>query len=313
MNKTSKIYIAGHKGLVGSAIMRLLLKEGYSNIIVRSKDELDLRNQEAVDLFFKKEKPEFVFLAAAMVGGIIANSRAKASFFYDNSMIALNVIHSAYKHKTAKLLNLGSSCIYPKLAPQPLREEYLLSGALEETNDAYALAKISAIKMCSYYNKEYETNFISAMPTNLFGYYDNFDLMTSHVLPAIIRKIDTAKRTGEVVQLWGDGTAKREFLFSDDLALALLMLMENKNATEIGEFVNIGAGKDLTIKELSLIISEIIGYKGEILWDTSKPNGTPQKLLDISRITNLGWKPVTTLTDGIRLTYEWYCRHAAHL
>jgi GDP-L-fucose synthase len=318
MKKDSKIYIAGHRGMVGSAIFRQLENEGYSNIITRTHKELDLTRQEQVERFFEMEKPEYVFLAAARVGGIMANSTYKAEFFYDNTMIALNVIHAAYKNNVKKLMNLGSSCIFPKLAPQPLKEEYLLTGPLEESNDAYAVAKISAIKMCTFYNEQYGTNFLSVMPTNLYGAYDNFDLTSSHVLPAMIRKFHEAKirETGDRkletggrkkgVELWGDGSPLREFLYADDLADAVIHLMKNKEASDIGEFVNIGTGKDLTIKELAETISEIIGYEGDVSWDTAKPNGTPRKLLDVSLLTRLGWQASTSLKDGIRKTYDWF-------
>lgn len=309
MNKDSKIYVAGHRGMVGSAIVRQLEDEGFSNIITKTHRDLDLTRQAQVEGFFEEEKPEYVFLAAAMVGGIMANSTSKAQFFYDNTMIALNVIHAAYKNNAKKLMNLGSSCIFPKLAPQPLKEEYLLTGPLEETNDAYAVAKISAIKMCSYYNEQYGTNFLSVMPTNLYGGHDNYNLTTSHVLPAMIRKFHEAKKTGGPVELWGDGSPFREFLYADDLADAVLYLMKNRDASDIGEFVNVGTGKDLTIKELAQIIAEIIGYNGEVIWDTSKPNGTPRKLLDVTRINQLGWKATTSLRDGIRKTYKWYCEN----
>ncbi|MCK5198498.1 MAG: GDP-L-fucose synthase [Spirochaetales bacterium] len=307
MNKDSKIYVAGHRGMVGSAIVRQLKNEGFSNIITRTHKELDLTRQVRVEDFFEEKKPEYVFLAAAMVGGIMANSTAKAQFFYGNTMIALNVIHAAYKNNVKKLLNLGSSCIFPKLAPQPLKEEYLLTGPLEETNDAYAVAKISAIKMCSYYNEQYGTNFLSVMPTNLYGGHDNYDLTTSHVLPAMIRKFHEAKKTGGPVELWGDGSPFREFLYVDDLTDAIVFMMKNLDALDIGEFVNVGTGKDLTIKELAEIIAEIVGYEGEVVWDTTKPNGTPRKLLDVTRINQLGWKATTSLRDGISKTYKWYC------
>ncbi len=256
MEKNAKIYVAGHDGMVGSAICRKLKNEGYSNLVTKELDQLDLTNQEMTGLFFKTEKPDYVFLAAAKVGGILANSENKAGFFYDNIQIAANVIHFAFKYKTKKLLNLGSSCIYPKLAPQPLKEEYLLTGPLEDTNDAYALAKIGAIKMCKYYNEQYGTNFISVMPTNLYGENDNFSLKSSHVLPAMIRKFHEAKSSGEEVTLWGDGSPFREFLYVDDLADCVVYLMRNKNFSDIGEFVNIGTGKDIAIKELALKIVE---------------------------------------------------------
>jgi GDP-L-fucose synthase len=308
MNKNGKIYIAGHTGLVGSAISRALKARDYHNIVTRELEELDLRNQQAVEDFFKAEQPEFVFLAAAKVGGIFANSTKKAEFFYDNIMIAVNVINAAYTFRVKKLLNLGSSCIYPKLAPQPLKEEYLLSDYLETTNEAYAIAKIAAIKMCKYYNDQYGTEFISVMPTNLYGPHDNFNLETSHVLPALIRKIFEAKQNNTPVTLWGDGSPMREFLFVEDLADAVVFLMENRDIKEIGEFVNIGTGKDISIKDLAELIASIIGYEGEFIWDTEKPNGTPKKLLDLSRLKSLGWEAKTSLKDGIKKTIEWYRR-----
>lgn len=309
MNKDSKIYIAGHRGMVGSAIIRQLKNEGYSNIITRTHKELDLTRQVEVEEYFKEEKPEYVFLAAAKVGGIMANSTSKAEFFYDNTMIALNIIHAAYKNNVVKLMNLGSSCIFPKLASQPLKEEYLLTGPLEETNDAYAVAKISAIKMCTFYNEQYGTNFLSVMPTNLYGEYDNYDLNSSHVLPAMIRKFHEAKKSGGPVELWGDGSPLREFLYADDLADAVLYLMKNKEASDIGEFVNVGTGKDLSIKALAETIAEIVGYNGEVMWDTSKPNGTPRKLLDVSLLNKLGWVASTSLKDGIGKAYNWFKIH----
>ena len=294
--------------MVGSAIVRLLEKKGYQNLILRTSAELDLRNQAQVNAFFEAEKPDYVFLAAAKVGGILANSNDKPAFLYDNMMIAMNVIHAAYKYKVKKLLNLGSSCIYPKHAPQPLKEEYLLTGKLEETNDAYAIAKIAAIKMCSYYNQKFGTNYISLMPTNLYGFNDNYNLETSHVLPAMIRKFHEAKKKNHRVTLWGDGSPKREFLFADDLADAALFLMQEKNADEVGEFINVGTGQDLAIRELAELIASVVGYKKEILWDTSKPNGTPRKLLDISNIKALGWRSRTSLKDGIEATYKSFVR-----
>ena len=309
MNKKSKIYVAGHRGMVGSAIIRLLKKRGYENIVTRTHKELDLTRQEQVEAFFEAEKPDYVFLAAARVGGIMANSTAKAQFFYDNAMIALNVIHASYKSGVIKLMNLGSSCIFPKLAPQPLKEEYLLTGPLEETNDAYAVAKISAIKMCRFYNEQYGTNFLSVMPTNLYGMNDNFDLETSHVFPAMLRKIHQAKQSGGPVILWGDGSPLREFLYADDLADAVIFLMENIDWQGIGDFVNIGTGKDISIKDLAYLMADIIGYNGDFSWDTSKPNGTPRKLLDVSRINKIGWKAKTSLKDGIEKTYRWYCNN----
>jgi len=306
-NRLAKIYIAGHRGLVGSAIVRKLEKEGYNNLVVRSHSELDLTRQEDVEAFFEKERPEYVFLAAARVGGILANSTYKAEFIYDNIMIAANVINTSYKYGVKKLLNLGSSCIYPKHAPQPMKEEYLLSGKLEPTNEPYAIAKIAAIKLCRYYNEQYGTNFISVMPTNLYGPNDNFDLKTSHVLPALIRKFHDAKVEGkDKVVLWGTGTPRREFLYVDDLADACLDLMQDYDARDIGEFVNIGTGEDITIKELAELIASIVGFRGDIVWDRDKPDGTPQKLLDVSRINKMGWKARTGLKQGIIQTYDWY-------
>ena len=310
MNKHDKIYVAGHTGLVGGAILRKLEAEGYTNIITNTHKELDLLNQAAVEKFFSENKPDYVFLAAAKVGGIGANSQYPAEFIYQNMMIGFNVVHASYKNGVKKLLNLGSSCIYPKMAPQPLKEEYLLSGYLEPTNDAYAIAKIAVIKLCNSYNRQYGTNFISVMPTNLYGPGDTYDIENGHVLPSMIKKFHDAKITGtDKVTLWGDGSPRREFLYNEDLAEALLFLMNSKNAAEIGEFVNIGTGVDITIKELAAIIEQIV-YAGELRkycsleWDASKPNGTPQKLLDISRITALGFSPKISLTEGIKLTYE---------
>ena len=310
MDKQDKIFVAGHRGLVGGAILRNLKKKGYSNIITRTHKELDLTNQAAVYDFFATEKPDYVFLAAAKVGGIGANSAHPAPFIYENMMIGFNIVDAAYKNGTKKLLNLGSSCIYPKMAPQPLKEEYLLTGALEPTNDAYALAKISVIKLCAAYNKEYGTNFLSVMPTNLYGPGDNYELTGSHVLPAMIRKFHEAKISGrDTVTLWGDGSPYREFLYSEDLAEAVVYLMENKDATDLGEFINIGTGEDLQIKELAGIVSSVV-YEDtperscSINWDTTKPNGTPKKLLDVSKLKALGFTPSTNLKDGIRLSYR---------
>lgn len=307
MNKNAKIYVAGHRGLVGSAIVRNLKNRGFTNLIFRTHKELDLTNQAAVEKFFQKEKPEYVFLAAAKVGGILANSTYPAEFIYQNLQIQNNIIHNAYQTKVKKLLFLGSSCIYPKHAPQPIKEEYLLTGPLEPTNEAYAIAKIAGIKMCKYYNQQYQTNFLAVMPTNLYGPNDNFDLKTSHVLPALIRKFHEAKiKNAPQVILWGTGSPKREFLHVDDLADACVFLMENYNATDIGEFVNIGTGKDISIKELAKIIKEIIGFKGAIKWDTTKPDGTPRKLLDVTRLHNLTWRHKIDLEEGIKNTYEWF-------
>jgi GDP-L-fucose synthase len=309
MKKDSKIYIAGHRGLVGSALVRKLRDQGYTNLLVKTSGEVDLRRQAEVESFFEKEQPEFVYLAAAKVGGILANNTYKAEFVYDNIMIAANVISAAYTFGVKKLLNLGSSCIFPKHAPQPLNEGSLLTGPLEPTNEPYAVAKIAAIKLCRYYNEQYGTNFISAMPTNLYGPHDNFDLETSHVLPALIRKFHEAKITHQhAVSLWGSGKPHREFLYVDDLADALLFLMVKFDYQDIGEFVNIGTGTDITIKDLAELVKKTVGYDGIITHDLSKPDGTPKKLLDISKIKSLGWEPKIGLPEGIRMTYEWY-RH----
>ena len=302
MNKNSKIYVAGHRGMVGSSIIRALETEGYSNIIFRTSAELDLTNQEAVSNFFEAEKPEFVFLAAAKVGGIHANNVYRADFLYSNLLIEANIIHSAYKIGVEKLLFLGSSCVYPKLAPQPLKEEYLLSGFLEQTNEPYAIAKIAGIKLCETYRDQYNCNFISVMPTNLYGTNDNYDLNNSHVLPALIRKFHTAKMAGKpTVEIWGTGAPMREFLHVDDLAIACLFLMENYNEKEL---VNIGTGKDVTIKELAELIKKVIGFNGKLVWDSSKPDGTPRKLLDVSKAHDLGWKHKIELEEGIKMVYE---------
>ena len=346
MNKSSKIYIAGHRGLVGSALMRKLRDSGYTNIIVRTHKDLDLTRQSEVETFFEKERPAFVFLAAAKVGGILANSTYKAEFIYQNIMIAANVIHASYKYGVGKLLNLGSSCIYPKFAPQPMKEEHLLTGTLEPTNEPYAIAKISAIKLCRYYNEQYGTNFISAMPANLYGPNDNFDLETSHVLPAFIRKFHIAKLlrekryddiikdfnkyssnlqtstanldlnlslksvgiTSDCVTLWGSGSPYREFLYVDDLADACVFLMQRYNVDDLGELVNIGTGKDLQVKELVNLIKDLVGYNGEIKWDVSKPDGPPKKLLDVSRIDKLGWNAKIDLCKGLENVYEEYSK-----
>lgn len=301
MQKHSKIYIAGHRGMVGSAIHRSLIREGYSNIITRSSKELDLRDQQAVAGFFEEEKPEYVFLAAAKVGGIVANNTYRADFIYENLMIEVNIIHQAYRIGVQKLMFLGSSCIYPKLAPQPLKEEYLLTGLLEETNEPYAIAKIAGIKLCEAYRDQYDCNFISVMPTNLYGYGDNYDLNNSHVLPALIRKFHEAKEENKpFVQAWGTGSPKREFLFADDLAAACLYLMERYDGREL---INIGTGEDLSIKNLTQLVAESVGYQGEIKWDTSKPDGTPRKLMDVSKLHNLGWKHTIELPEGIALAY----------
>lgn len=347
MNQTDlKIYIAGHRGMVGSAIRRRLETDGCKRIICRSHEELDLTRQQDVEDFFEKERPEYVFLCAAKVGGILANSTYKAQFIYENTMIAANVIHASRAYGVKKLLNLGSSCIYPRSAPQPLKEEYLLTSELEPTNEPYAIAKITAIKLCRYYNEQYGTNFISVMPTNLYGPEDSFDLETSHVLPALIRRFHLAgflfredydaiardlERFGnnlpadstddpklitkhlagfgihsDRVTLWGTGAPQREFLYADDLATAAVLLMENYDAKSTGEFINIGAGKDITIKELAKMISRITDYRGRVEWDSTKPDGTPKKLLDISRIQDKGWNAKISLEKGIKKTYKWY-------
>jgi GDP-L-fucose synthase len=307
MNPTAPIYIPGHRGMAGSAIYRNLEARGYHNLITRTHRELDLTNQQAVNTFFEEMRPEYVFLAAAKVGGILANSTYPAEFIYENLMIEANVLHAAYTTGVTKLLFLGSSCIYPKLAPQPLKEDYLLTGELEVTNEAYAVAKIAGIRMCKHYNQQYGTNFISVMPTNLYGPGDNYDLETSHVMAALIRKFHEAKlNNAPQVVVWGTGTPRREFLYVNDMADACVYLMENYDASDIGEFVNIGVGEDVTIRELAELIGEIVGYGGEIVYDASKPDGTPQKLLDVSRLRELGWEAKTSLRDGIKQAYAWY-------
>jgi GDP-L-fucose synthase len=350
MKKNSKIYIAGHRGMVGSSLKRTLQSNGYDNIVTCKHSETDLTRQSAVEDFFKKEKPEYVFLAAAKVGGILANNTYKAEFIYDNIIIAANVIHSAYKYGVKKLLNLGSSCIYPKLAPQPIKEEYLLTGSLELTNEPYAIAKIAALKLCKYYNEQYGTNFISVMPTNLYGPHDNFNLETSHVFPALLRKFHLARllmdkdydlidkdikriplgfnlsnttvgKDKEIivnllkkvnimedhVKIWGAGESYREFMHVDDLADACLFLMEDYGYEELGELVNIGTGVDIKINDLAALVKKIIGYEGEIKYDLSMPEGTPRKLLDISKASRLGWKAKINLKEGLKNTYDWYC------
>lgn len=302
MEKNAKIYVAGHRGMVGSAIVRALEKQGYTNIIERTHKELDLTRQDQVESFFAEEKPDYVFLAAAKVGGIIANSEALADFMYDNMILEMNVIHSAWKNGCKKLMFLGSSCIYPRMAPQPMPESCLLTSELEKTNEAYALAKISGLKYCEFLNRQYGTDYISVMPTNLYGPNDNYHPTHSHVLPALIRRFHEAKISGaESVTCWGDGTPLREFLYVDDLADACVYLMNTYSGNET---VNLGTGKELTIKELTELVAEVIGYEGEILWDVSKPNGTPRKLLDVSKLESLGWKYKTELPEGIRLAYE---------
>lgn len=312
MNKSMKIYVAGHRGLVGSALIAKLRERGYDSIVTRTSRELDLRRQADVEAFFERERPEQVYLAAAKVGGILANNTYKAEFIYDNLMIAANVINASYKFGVKKLLNLGSSCIYPKFAPQPMKEEHLLTGMLEPTNEPYAIAKIAAIKLCRYYNEQFGTNYISVMPTNLYGQGDNFDLANSHVLPALIRKFHEAKiANAPSVTLWGTGDPFREFLYVDDMAEACIFLMENLDYGRIGEFVNIGTGKDLRIRELAQLVKNIVGFSGQIINDTSKPDGTPKKLLDTSRIRSLGWEPKVGLEEGIRRTYAWYLQSSA--
>ena len=302
MNKTDKIFIAGHNGMVGAALNRKLIKEGYTNIITRSSKELDLRNQAAVNSFFESEKPNYVLLAAAKVGGIHANNTYRANFIYDNIMIEANIIHASYRNKVIKLLFLGSSCIYPKLAPQPLSEEYLLSGYLEPTNQPYAIAKIAGIEMCDSYRAQYGCNYISAMPTNLYGTNDNYHPENSHVLPALIRRIILAEKNKDAsVTIWGSGKPRREFMHVDDLADACFFLLENYNQ---GSIVNIGWGKDVTIKELAELIARIVGYCGLLVFDTTKPDGTPQKLMNTHKINDLGWKPSLELEEGIRRTVE---------
>lgn len=302
MNKESKIYVAGHRGMVGSAIVRRLQKEGYNNIISKTSAELDLRVQQDVANFFDNNRPEYVFLAAAKVGGILANNEFRGEFLYDNLMIQNNVIHAAYKTGVQKLMFLGSSCIYPKMAPQPLKEEYLLTGLLEYTNEPYAIAKIAGIKMCDAYRDQYGCNFISVMPTNLYGANDNYDLQKSHVLPALLRKFHEAKLNKlPSVTAWGTGSPLREFLHADDLADACVFLMKEFN--EAG-FVNIGVGEDVSIKELANMVKNIVGYEGEIIWDTTKPDGTPRKLMDVSKLHSMGWKARISLEEGIRAVYQ---------
>lgn len=311
--ENKKIYIAGHKGMVGSSILRKFQEEGAGNFILPSFEELDLRRQEEVEKFFENEKPELVILAAAKVGGILANNKLRAEFLYDNLMIQSNIIHAAYKNNVEKLLFLGSSCIYPKLAPQPLKEEYLFSGYLEYTNEPYAVAKIAGIKLCESYYKQYGCNYFSIMPTNLYGYNDNFDLESSHVLPALIRKFHEAKiNNASSVELWGTGSPFREFLFVDDLADAVYFLIGKINASDLYEnnlsHLNVGTGVDLSIADLALLIQQIIGYHGKVVFDPSKPDGTPRKLLDVSRLHQFGWKHQTSLESGIQKTYNWFVK-----
>jgi GDP-L-fucose synthase len=314
MNKDVRIYVAGHRGLVGSALVKKLEASGYRTIITRTHRDLDLTNQQAVENFFSEALPEYVFLAAAKVGGIGANARYPAEFIYQNMLIGFNVVHAAYAHKVKKLLNLGSSCIYPKMALQPLKEEYLLTGALEPTNEAYAVAKIGVIKLCGAYNKQYGTNYISVMPANLYGPGDTYDLENGHVLSSLIRKFHEAKTSGaDAVILWGDGSPYREFLYSEDLADAVVFLMEHKNATDIGELMNIGTGQDVAIRELAEMIRRVVyadasGRTCAIKWDASKPNGTPRKLLDVSRLQAMGWQAKTSLETGIVQAYTEFCK-----
>jgi GDP-L-fucose synthase len=308
MEKSSKIYIAGHRGMVGSAIHRKLISEGYTNIITRTSKELDLRNQPLVDAFFQTEQPEYVFLAAAKVGGIMANNTYRADFLYENLQLQNNVIHAAYVNKVKKLMFLGSSCIYPKLAPQPLKEEYLLTGTLEPTNEPYAIAKIAGIKMCEAYRAQYGCNFISVMPTNLYGINDNYHPENSHVLPALIRRFHEAKmNNADHVEIWGTGSPLREFMYSDDLADACYFLMMNYNEPD---FINIGTGHDLSIKDLAGLIKHVLGYEGSITFDTSKPDGTPRKLMDVSKLLSLGWKHKVELAEGIEMAYEDFLKNS---
>jgi GDP-L-fucose synthase len=311
MNKNSKIYVAGHRGLVGSAIVRKLQSEGYNNLVLRTSQELDLRSSDEVDAFFEQEGIEYVFLAAAKVGGIVANNEYPATFIRDNLMIQNNVIDAAHRNGVAKLMFLGSTCIYPKFAPQPMKESDLLTGILEPTNEPYAIAKIAGIKMCQSYNRQYGTRFISVMPTNLYGPNDNFDLKNSHVLPAMIRKFHEAKLEGKPhVELWGTGTPKREFLHADDLAAACLFLMETYEDSDI---VNIGVGEDIEIRELAAKIKAIVGYEGDIVYDSTKPDGTPRKLVDVTKLNGLGWKASISLDEGLASTYEWFLETQQHL
>ncbi|OEU79493.1 MAG: GDP-fucose synthetase [Desulfobacterales bacterium C00003060] len=310
MELDSKIFVAGHRGLVGSAICLRLKKKGYTNIIRRTHIELDLERQAQVESFFQEQRPDYVFLGAAKVGGIWANNSFPAEFIYSNIMVQTNVIHSAYRTGVKKLLFLGSSCIYPKHCPQPMKEEYLLTDTLEPTNEPYAVAKIAGIKMCQSYNRQYDTNFISVMPTNLYGPNDNFDLETSHVIPALIRKFHEAKvKSYPSVTIWGTGIPKREFLHVDDLADACIFLVNHYDESDI---INVGWGEDISIAEFALSVKDIVGYPGNIEYDTEKPDGTPRKVLDVSRLRGLGWKPKISLEEGIRKTYEWYCQQGNH-
>lgn len=304
MDQSSKIFVAGHKGMVGSAIVRNLVSHGYNNITTRTSKELDLRNQAAVNDFFASEKPEYVVLAAARVGGIVANNTFRAEFLYENLMIESNVIHFSYLHNVKKLLFLGSSCIYPKLAPQPMKEEYLLTGLLEHTNEPYAIAKIAGIKLCEAYRDQYGCNFISAMPTNMYGQGDNYHLQNSHVIPALLRKFHEAKLSGsDYTEIWGTGKPFREFMYVDDLAEACLFLMNNYNSRE---FINVGSGEEVTIEELARAVQQVVGFEGEIRFDISKPDGTPRKLMDSTKLHSLGWKHKTSLLDGLKQAYQFF-------
>jgi GDP-L-fucose synthase len=307
MNKDSKIFVAGHRGLVGSAVTRELIREGYNHLCLRAHEELDLTSQQAVDDFFDAERPEYVFLCAAKVGGILANSTYPAQFIYENIMIGANIIHASFKTGVKKLLNLGSSCIYPKDAVQPLKEDYLLTGKLEPTNEPYAVAKIAAIILCRSYNRQYGTNFVSAMPANLYGPHDNFNLETAHVLPSLLRKFHEAKvAASSSVEIWGTGSPVREFLYVEDLAGALVYIMRHHNADVIGDFINIGTGRSITIKALGEMIAGIVGFAGDIRFNTGKPDGMAEKILDTGRMSELGWKASKSLEEGIRMTYRWY-------
>ncbi len=311
MKKDSKIFVAGHRGLVGSAIVRALKAQGYTKLILKTRAELDLLNQTAVNSFFAKYKPDYVFMAGAKVGGIMANKTYPAEFIYENLVMETNMVHAAYKNKVKKLLFLGSSCIYPKLAPQPIKEEYLLTSPLEKTNEAYAIAKIAGLKLAEFYNQQYGTKYISVMPTNLYGPNDNFSLEDSHVLPAMIRKFHEAKKNkSRAVTLWGTGKVKREFLHVDDLAKAIVFLMNKYDGQEI---LNIGSGQDQTIKQLAETIKRVVGFKGKIIWDTTKPDGTPRKLLNVNRIKKLGWKPSIGLDRGLKITYQWFLENEGKL
>ena len=308
----SRIYLAGHTGLVGSAILRALHRKGYENLVVRDLDELDLTDQHATRRFFQKERPEVVIDAAARVGGILANSEQPWEFVYQNLMIEANLIDTAYQNGVQRLVFLGSSCIYPREAPQPLKEEYLLTGPLEVTNRAYALAKIAGIELCRSLNREYGADYLSLMPTNLYGPGDNFDLRSSHVLPALIRKFHEAKTTGEPVRLWGSGSPRREFLYVDDVGEAIVFCLENVHAADVPDgLLNVGCGEDLTIKELAELVQRVVGHEGAVEWDASKPDGTPRKLMDVGRLTGLGWAPTVALEEGVRTTYEWFLENRA--